>query len=321
MQKDLDQNSKGGITQHKKKKRQKTKEDYNLRDPKVNGIQQLTAEELKKNNIRPHSTECKQYNNQYYLEELFDPEKDKIAKQKQESQIRHAQFKAYQSVYYNMENQARQQNHIIDLLQGGKDPAFSDTYNPNAVINEPANDLASRAIPWGLLIAQNKILSGNSSRSAPQIGYETDLQSGTSTQDPDVQQTDQDAGGQQNENISQQQKELLDQAKLWAAQLIQDNNETKKDINKLEIKTGATDWGQPAINAAYTNNPYPVKKTGYYMNQGRMPSLMQKKEIYDKSSKINKPKERMNYIKTSQLMKSAAAQEALKKYGKNKKKK
>ncbi|KAA6368627.1 MAG: hypothetical protein EZS28_035846 [Streblomastix strix] len=144
---------------------------------------------------------------------------------------------------------------------------------------------------------------------------------GTSTQDPDVQQTDQDAGGQQNENISQQQKELLDQAKLWAAQLIQDNNETKKDINNLEYKTGATVWRQPAINTAYINNPYPRKNTGYYMNVGGMPSLMQKKEIYDKSSKINKPKERKNYINPSQLKKSVAAQEQLKKQGKNKKKK
>ncbi|KAA6367224.1 MAG: hypothetical protein EZS28_037249 [Streblomastix strix] len=228
---------------------------------------------------------------------------------------------AFNALQYNLENQARQQNRIVNSLYRERDPAFSDTYNPNAVINEPANDLASRAIPWDLLLAQNKILSSGSSRRTKQIGYETDLQSGTSTQDPDVQQTDQDAGGQQNENISQQQKELLDQAKLWAAQLIQDDNETKKDINKLEYKTGATDWGQPAINTAYINNPYPRKNTGYYMNVGGMPSLMQKKEIYDKSSKINKPKERKNYINPSQLKKSTAAQETLKKYGKNKKKK
>ncbi|KAA6381998.1 MAG: hypothetical protein EZS28_022474 [Streblomastix strix] len=228
---------------------------------------------------------------------------------------------AFNAIQYNLENQARQQNRIADSLYRGRDPTFSDNYNPNAVINEPANDLASRAIPWHLLLAQNQMLSGNSSKGVPQIGYQTDLQSGTSTQDPDIQQTDQDAGGQQNENISQQQNELLDQAKLWAAQLIQDNKETKKDLNKLEYKTGATDWGQPAINTAYINNPYPEKKTGYYMNIGGMPSLMQKKEIYDKSSKINKPKERKNYIKTSQLIKSGAAQETLKKYGKNKKKK
>ncbi|KAA6385155.1 MAG: hypothetical protein EZS28_019319 [Streblomastix strix] len=227
----------------------------------------------------------------------------------------------FNAIQYNLENQALQQNRIAGSLYRGRDPAFSDTYNPNAVINEPANDLACSAIPWGLLLVQNKILSGSSSRCAPQIGYETDSQSGTLTKDPDVQQTDLDAGGQQNENISQQQNELLDQAKLWATQLTLDNNETKNDINKLEYKIGATDWGQPAINASYINNPYPEKKTGYYMNIGGMPSLMQKKEIYDKSSKINKPIERKNYIKTSQLMKSAAAQETLKKYGKNKKKK
>ncbi|KAA6360983.1 MAG: hypothetical protein EZS28_043491 [Streblomastix strix] len=232
-----------------------------------------------------------------------------------------AKRKAINGMIYNLENQSRQQNRIADSLYRERDPAFTDTYNTNAVINEPANDLASRAIPWHLLFEQNKLLSGNSSKGVSQIGYETDLQSGTSKQGPDVQQTDQDAGGQQNENINQQQQEEFQQAKIWAAQLIQDSNETKKDINKQEYKTGATDWGQPAINAAYTNNPYPRKNTGYYMNVGGMPSLMQKKEIYDKSSKINKPKERKNYINPSQLKKSVAAQETLKKYGKNKKKK
>ncbi|KAA6390392.1 MAG: hypothetical protein EZS28_014081 [Streblomastix strix] len=230
--------------------------------------------------------------------------------------------KAINGMICNLENQARQQNRIADSLYRERDPAFTDTYNPNAVINEPANDLASRAIPWHMLQLQNQMLSGSSSKVVPQIGYQTDLQSGTSTQDPDVQQTDQDAGEQQGENISQQQQEAFQQAKIWATHLIQDNNETKKDINKLEYKIGATDWGQPAINTAYINNQYPEKKTGYYKNIGGMPSLMQKKkEIYDKSSKINKPKEGKNYIKTNQLMKSAAAQETLKKYGKNKKKK
>ncbi|KAA6332455.1 MAG: hypothetical protein EZS28_053273, partial [Streblomastix strix] len=218
---------------------------------------------------------------------------------------------ALNALQYNLEKQAIQQNRIADSLYRGRDPAFSDTYNPNAVINEPANDLASRAIPWDLLLAQNKILSGRSSRGTKNLAHETDLQSGTSAQDPDIQQTDQDAGDQQNENISQQQKEILDQAKLWAAQLIQDIKDTNKDIDKLEYYTGATDWGQPAINTAYINNPYPRKNTGYYMNVGGMPSLMQKKEIYDKSSKINKPKERKNYINPSQLKKSVAAQETL----------
>ncbi|KAA6403539.1 MAG: hypothetical protein EZS28_000929 [Streblomastix strix] len=76
-----------------------------------------------------------------------------------------------------------------------RDPVFTDTFNPNAVINEPANDIASRAIPWHLLFAQNQMLSGSSSIGAPQIGYETDSQSGTSKKDPDVQQIDQDARG------------------------------------------------------------------------------------------------------------------------------
>ncbi|KAA6364969.1 MAG: hypothetical protein EZS28_039504 [Streblomastix strix] len=228
-----------------------------------------------------------------------------------------ARRKAINGMIYNLENQARQQNRIADSLYRERDPAFTDTYNPNAVINEPANDLASRAIPWHLIFAQNQMLSGSSQKGFPQIGYQTDLQSGTSTQDPDIQQTDQDAGGQQNENISQQQQEAFQQAKIWATHLIQDSNETKK----LEYQAGAPDWGLPAINAAYTNNPYPRKNTGYYMNVGGMPSLMLKKEAYDKPSKINKPKERKNYINPSQLKKSVTAQEALKKLGKNKKKK
>ncbi|KAA6392154.1 MAG: hypothetical protein EZS28_012318 [Streblomastix strix] len=274
-----------------------------------------------KGHQRAQSTSRNPTSKQFYMDELFDENKDKIAKQKQETQLMQSARNAFNATQYNLENQARQQNHIADSLYRGRDPAFSDTYNPNAVINEPANDLASRAIPWHLLLAQNQMLSGNSSKSVSQIGYETDMQQGTSSQDPDVQQADQDAGGQQNENISQQQKELVDQVKIWATHLIQDTKDTNKDINNLEYKTGATDWGQPAINTAYINNPYPVKKTGYYMIVGGMPSLMQKKEIYDKSSKINKPKERKNYINPSQLKKSVAAQQQLKKYGKNKKKK
>ncbi|KAA6357322.1 MAG: hypothetical protein EZS28_047150, partial [Streblomastix strix] len=272
-----------------------------------------------KGHKRSQSTSQNPKPKQYYMNELID--KDKIAKQKQETQLMQSARNAFNALQYNLENQALQQNRIADSLYRQRDPAFSDTYNPNAVINEPANDLASRAIPWRLLLAQNQILSGSSSRGTKQIGYETNLQQGTSTQDPDIQQTDQDAGGQQNENISQQQKEILDQVKLCAAQLIQDSNETKKDTNKLEYITGATDWGQSAINTAYTNNPYPRKNTGYYMNVGGMPSLMQKKEVLDKSSKINKPKQGKNYINPSQLKKSVTAQEQLKKYGKNKKKK
>ncbi|KAA6369215.1 MAG: hypothetical protein EZS28_035258 [Streblomastix strix] len=39
-------------------------------------------------------------------------------------------------------------SHVTDFCLLGKDPAFTDTYNPNSVINEPANDLASRAMLW-----------------------------------------------------------------------------------------------------------------------------------------------------------------------------
>ncbi|KAA6384937.1 MAG: hypothetical protein EZS28_019538 [Streblomastix strix] len=229
--------------------------------------------------------------------------------------------KAINGMIYNLENQARKQNRIADSLYRERNPAFTDTYNTNAVINEPANDIASRAIPWHLIFAQNQMLSGSSSKGVQQLGYETDMQQGTSSQDQTSQQTDQDAGEQQGENISQQQQEAFQQAKIWATHLIQDTKDSTKDINKLEYKTGATDWGQPAVNASYINNPYLQKNTGYYMNVGGMPSKILKQEVYDKSSKINKPKERKNYINPSQLKKSAEAQETLKKYGKNKKKK
>ncbi|KAA6396513.1 MAG: hypothetical protein EZS28_007958 [Streblomastix strix] len=285
MQHVLAQGSNGGIKKPKPKIGQKTKDDYNLRPPKEKDHKRSQSVIHK---VGPND---QTYQNQTIT--VQEPQDDYIQLQHEKYQIMDARRKAINGTIYNLENQARSQNRIADSLYRERDPAFTDTYNPNAVINEPANDLASRAIPWHLLFAQNQMLSGNSSKGVPQIGYETDMQQGTSTQDPDVQQTDQDAGG----------------------------NETKKDTNNLEYKTGATDWGQPAINTAYINNPYPRKNTGYYMDVGGIPSLMQKKEIYDKSSKINKPKERKNYINPSQLKKSVAAQETLKKYGKNKKKK
>ncbi|KAA6396392.1 MAG: hypothetical protein EZS28_008080 [Streblomastix strix] len=272
MQKVLDQNSKGGITEHKKRKQgQKTKEEYKLRPPK----------EHKRSNSEDNDIT------------VYEPTDEEIYKQQKLNQ-QQAQFhktsKAIDAMIFNMENQAIQQSRIANMLYKQRDPAFTDSYNPNAVINEPANDLASRTIPWHMLQLQNQMLSGSSSKGVPQIGFQTDLQSRTSTQDPDVQQTDYDAGGQQNENISQQQQEAFQQAKLWAAQLIQDNNETKKNINNLEYKSEATDLGQPAINAAHTNNPYPRKNTGYYMNVGGIPSLMWKKEVYTKEAKINRQK-------------------------------
>ncbi|KAA6355656.1 MAG: hypothetical protein EZS28_048817 [Streblomastix strix] len=120
-----------------------------------------------------------------------------------------ARRKAINSMIQFLKNQARQQNHITDSLYRERDPAFTDTYNPNAVINEPANDTASRAIPWHLIFAQNQMLSGSSSKGVPQIGYETDMQQGTLSQDPTSQQTDQDTCEQQGENISQQQQEAF----------------------------------------------------------------------------------------------------------------
>ncbi|KAA6372382.1 MAG: hypothetical protein EZS28_032091, partial [Streblomastix strix] len=51
-----------------------------------------------------------------------------------------------------LQPEALQYNRIAASLYRGRDPAFSDTCNPNAVINESSNDTASRAISWGLLL-------------------------------------------------------------------------------------------------------------------------------------------------------------------------
>ncbi|KAA6361860.1 MAG: hypothetical protein EZS28_042613, partial [Streblomastix strix] len=94
-----------------------------------------------------------------------------------------------------------------------------------------------------------------------------------------------------------------------------------KDTNYLLYQKGALDWGQDAINSIYSKQPFAEMKYVYQTAPNGPTSLRQQKQVLTKESRINMPKERKNYIKTSQLMKSAAAQETLKKYGKNKKKK
>ncbi|KAA6377815.1 MAG: hypothetical protein EZS28_026657, partial [Streblomastix strix] len=171
---------------------------------------------------------------------VYEPSDEEIYR-REKLDIQQAQFhenrKGMNAMIYNLENQTRQQNRLFELLYRGRDPAFTDTYNPNAVINEPANDTASRALPWHMLQAQNQFYTGSSSRGIPQLRNETDLQSGTSQQGPIVQETDQDTGNQDGENISQYEREQYQQAKLWSDQLIQDNKET----NRLEYEAGAPD--------------------------------------------------------------------------------
>ncbi|KAA6371503.1 MAG: hypothetical protein EZS28_032969 [Streblomastix strix] len=184
-------------------------------------------------------------------------------------------------------------------------------YNLNDVLNLPANHTGSMQLPQPQQIKENikekekQIYSGSSDEDGLgiQTGPEIPLENFSDFQ-PD-------------ENLAQQQIQQA-QNNLMQGKILQVAN--KQTVDPLKYQIGALDWGNVPLNAEYTNNPYQLKDYQYFMNQGGMPSLRQKKQVFTKGSKVNQPKERKNYIKTSKLMQSIAAQEKLKKYSKKNKK-
>ncbi|KAA6361017.1 MAG: hypothetical protein EZS28_043455 [Streblomastix strix] len=189
-------------------------------------------------------------------------------------------------------------------FQGTPDIRISYPDNINARINEPSNDLSSRRLPYPLQIKES-------------IKEYPIYDDGIQQQDPFSMLTGDFTDEQPEGTLLQQQMQAEKENQIEGKILQKDNAQTTND---LQYQYGATDWGHRPINKEFTNTPYPVMNTAYYMNDGGIPSLRVQKQYLDKQSRINRPKERKNYIKTSKLMQSIAAQDRLKKHGKNKKK-
>ncbi|KAA6382405.1 MAG: hypothetical protein EZS28_022067 [Streblomastix strix] len=191
------------------------------------------------------------------------------------------------------------------------DSAIADqnnNFNINSRLSQASHDTGSRSLPQTPQLKEKRM--------------EKDYieQDGIQSQEPfaiqEINETDQAPL----ESLPQQEYELLQQKEIQSKMLISEANEAEKPVLPLEYRLGGLDWGKETLSKPWLNNPYPIMKTIHYMNDGGIPSLRTKQQVLDKSSKINRPKERKNYIKTSKLMQSIAAQEKLKKYSKKNKK-
>ncbi|KAA6374797.1 MAG: hypothetical protein EZS28_029677 [Streblomastix strix] len=170
-------------------------------------------------------------------------------------------------------------------------------YDINARKNEPSRDIGSRKQPQYQFPSPSSTPSSFSSLLGRKEKDNLDQNKGLDGQDA----------------YTQENKEKQIESKIVQA----DNAQT----NKILYLSGALDWNKPPINAYYAREPYELKDTEYYVNDGGSATLKQTKPVYTKEAKINRPKARKNYIKTSQLIKSIAEQEKLKKYSKKNKKK
>ncbi|KAA6395808.1 MAG: hypothetical protein EZS28_008670 [Streblomastix strix] len=179
-------------------------------------------------------------------------------------------------------------------FQGTPDIRISYPDNINARINEPSNDLASRRLLQPPYVQQNI------------KEYSNDDEEGIQSQDPFSQLTDDFTDAPQEVTLLQQQIGAEKENQIDGKILQKDNASTTKE---LQYQYGATDWDHRPINKEFINTPYLVMNTAYYMNDGGIPSLRVEKQYLDKQSRINRPKERKNYIKTSKLMQSIAAQD------------
>ncbi|KAA6361307.1 MAG: hypothetical protein EZS28_043166 [Streblomastix strix] len=191
------------------------------------------------------------------------------------------------------------------------DSAIADqnnNFNINSRLSQASHDTGSRSRPQTPQLKERRM--------------EKDYieQDGIQSQEPfaiqEINETDQAPL----ESLPQQEYELQQQKEIQSKMLISEANQSEKPVRPLEYRLGGLDWGKETLSKPWLNNPYPAMKTIHYMNDGGIPSLRTQQQVLDKSSKINRPKERKNYIKTSQLMKSVAAQEKLKKHSKKNKK-
>ncbi|KAA6399286.1 MAG: hypothetical protein EZS28_005194 [Streblomastix strix] len=200
-------------------------------------------------------------------------------------------------------------------FQGTPDIRISYPDNINARINEPSHDLASRRLPYPLQIKES--IKESIKQNENEKMKEDPNDEGIQSEGPFSMLTGDFTDEQPEGTILQQQMQAEKENQIEGKILQKDNAQT---TNELQYQYGATDWGHRPINKEFTNTPYPIMNTANYMNDGGIPSLRVQKQYLDKQSRINRPKERKNYIKTSKLMQSIAAQDRLKKHGKNKKK-
>ncbi|KAA6369240.1 MAG: hypothetical protein EZS28_035233 [Streblomastix strix] len=98
-------------------------------------------------------------------------------------------------------------------------------------------------------------------------------------------------------------------------QLINNNQEMNKSMQYL----GGLDWGLDPVNRYYGKTANIPKPVDYYLQDSAL-TVRQRKQYLAKEEKLNKPKQKINYIKADEMAKQVDAQGKLKKQTGRKKK-
>ncbi|KAA6386143.1 MAG: hypothetical protein EZS28_018331 [Streblomastix strix] len=193
---------------------------------------------------------------------------------------------------------------------------YKPHYNPNAVAAEISQDIGSKKLPaYPMLLRNDDILDliEQNKEKEPRQKFKE----GDDIQDPFQLPLEFFTDDQEHPDIASSTTQYEKEKEIEGKIIKADN----KNTDFLLYQKGALDWGQDAINSIYSKQPFAEMKYTYQTAPNGPTSIRQQKQVLTKESKINTPKQRKNYINPSQLKKSVAAQETLKKYGKNKKKK
>ncbi|KAA6370757.1 MAG: hypothetical protein EZS28_033716 [Streblomastix strix] len=95
-------------------------------------------------------------------------------------------------------------------------------------------------------------------------------------------------------------------------------NNNIQEINKKLQYLGGLDWELDPVNRYYGKTPHIPKPIDYYLQDSAL-TVRQRKRYLDKEEQLNKPKQKINYIKAGEMAKQVEAQGKLKKQTRKKK--
>ncbi|KAA6369547.1 MAG: hypothetical protein EZS28_034926 [Streblomastix strix] len=96
-------------------------------------------------------------------------------------------------------------------------------------------------------------------------------------------------------------------------------NNNIQEMNKNMQYLGGLDWGLDPVNIYYGKTPHIPKPIDYYLQDSAL-TVRQRKRYLDQEEQLNKPKSKINYIRTGEMTKQVEAQGTLKKQTGRKKK-
>ncbi|KAA6384987.1 MAG: hypothetical protein EZS28_019486 [Streblomastix strix] len=216
----------------------------------------------------------------------------------------------------NIEAQQMVNQYLVPQQQQLTQQADADTnQNINDRYNQPSHDVSSKIQPSepdpSIYDSEDERMEKfggyNRWQEKPQNSFFNPFESNTDQFTDFAQQTDslqQDIDQEKAQN--QQQK-----------QLIQDNKETKKDLEYI----GGLDWGQKPVNPWYGKFPNePHKLVDYKVTDQGALTARQRKILLSKEDRLNMDRPKTQKIATKRIILSIKAQEQLKNKLKRKKK-